>query len=50
MKTNAFGQTGLQVSVLGFGTMHLNDERSEADAAWLLNQAHAEDGGARVGV
>lgn len=39
MKTRAFGQTGLSVSVLGFGAMHLNDERtSEIDAGRLLNQ------------
>ena len=39
MKTRAFGNTGLQVSVLGFGAMHLNDDRvSEADAGRLLNE------------
>lgn len=33
-----FGATGLQVSALGFGAMHLNDERtSEAEAGALLN-------------
>jgi aryl-alcohol dehydrogenase-like predicted oxidoreductase len=39
MKKRAFGTTGLQVSVLGFGAMHLNDDRvSEADAGRLLNE------------
>lgn len=38
MKMRAFGNTGLQVSVLGFGAMHLNDERvSEDEAGRLLN-------------
>jgi len=33
------GRTGLRVSLLGFGAMHINDERtSEADAARLLNE------------
>lgn len=33
-----FGRSGLQVSALGFGAMHLNDERSsEAEAGALLN-------------
>ncbi|MBC7917625.1 MAG: aldo/keto reductase, partial [Rhodoferax sp.] len=39
MKMRALGSTGLQVSVLGFGAMHLNDDRvSEADAGRLLNE------------
>ena len=39
MKKSALGQTGLWVSVLGFGAMHLNDKRtSEDDACRLLNQ------------
>ena len=39
MHKRALGQTGLGVSVLGFGAMHLNDERtSEDDAGRLLNQ------------
>ena len=39
MKKRAFGNTGLQVSALGFGAMHLNDDRvSEADAGRLLNE------------
>ena len=39
MNTRPFGQTGLNVSALGFGAMHLNDERvSEQDAGRLLNQ------------
>ena len=39
MEKRAFGQTGLSVSVLGFGSMHLNDERSsDGDAGRLLNQ------------
>lgn len=34
-----FGNTGLRVSALGFGAMHINDERvSEAEAGWLLNE------------
>ena len=34
----AFGRSGLQCSALGFGAMHLNDERSsEAEAGALLN-------------
>jgi len=33
-----FGQTGLRVSPLGFGAMHINDERtSEDEAGYLLN-------------
>jgi aryl-alcohol dehydrogenase-like predicted oxidoreductase len=39
MKKRAFGNTDLQVSALGFGAMHLNDERvSEDDARRLLNE------------
>lgn len=39
MNTRPFGQTGLHVSALGFGAMHLNDERvSELEAGRLLNQ------------
>jgi aryl-alcohol dehydrogenase-like predicted oxidoreductase len=39
MQTRPFGQTGLNVTPLGFGAMHLNDERvSEAEAGRLLNQ------------
>ena len=39
MKKRALGDTGLQVSVLGFGAMHLNDGRvSEAEAGQLLNE------------
>ncbi len=39
MKKRAFGLTGLWVTVLGFGAMHLNDERtSEDDAGRLLNE------------
>lgn len=39
MKNNPLGNTGLSVSVLGFGAMHLNDERSSEDEAGrLLNQ------------
>ena len=39
MDTRTLGQTGLNVSPLGFGAMHLNDERvSEQDAGRLLNQ------------
>ncbi|MBX3619876.1 MAG: aldo/keto reductase [Rhizobacter sp.] len=38
MKHTPFGTTGLHVSTLGFGAMHLNDERvSEAEAGRLLN-------------
>ncbi len=38
MQTRPFGQTGLRVTPLGFGAMHLNDGRvSEAEAALLLN-------------
>lgn len=34
-----FGNTGLRVSALGFGAMHINDERvSEAEAGRLLNE------------
>ncbi len=40
MEMRALGRSGLQVSVLGFGAMHINDERvSEADAGRLLNEA-----------
>jgi aryl-alcohol dehydrogenase-like predicted oxidoreductase len=39
MQTRAFGQTGLRVTPLGFGAMHLNDARvSEPEAGRLLNQ------------
>jgi len=38
MILNDLGRTGLRVSALGFGAMHINDERtSEADAGALLN-------------
>lgn len=38
MILNNLGHTGLKVSALGFGAMHINDERtSEAEAATLLN-------------
>jgi aryl-alcohol dehydrogenase-like predicted oxidoreductase len=38
MKKRAFGNSGLQVSELGFGAMHLNDERvTEDEAGRLLN-------------
>jgi aryl-alcohol dehydrogenase-like predicted oxidoreductase len=38
MTRNPFGRSGLQVSILGFGAMHLNDESvSEADAGRLLH-------------
>lgn len=38
MELRDFGQTGLRVSPLGFGAMHLNDERSsEHEAGHLLN-------------
>jgi aryl-alcohol dehydrogenase-like predicted oxidoreductase len=38
MKRSPFGSTGLEVSLLGFGAMHLNDDRvSEAEAGHLLN-------------
>jgi aryl-alcohol dehydrogenase-like predicted oxidoreductase len=39
MEQRPLGHTGLRVSALGFGAMHLNDLRtSEAEAAALLNQ------------
>lgn len=39
MILNDLGRTGLRVSALGFGAMHINDERtSEAEAGALLNQ------------
>jgi aryl-alcohol dehydrogenase-like predicted oxidoreductase len=39
MKTRAFGNTGLSVTPLGFGAMHINDERvSEEEAGRLLNK------------
>jgi aryl-alcohol dehydrogenase-like predicted oxidoreductase len=39
VKAATLGHSGLSVSTLGFGAMHLNDERSsEADASRLLNQ------------
>ncbi len=39
MILNDLGRTGLKVSALGFGAMHLNDERtSEDEAGHLLNQ------------
>ena len=38
MQTRSFGQTGLRVTPLGFGAMHLNDGRvSEAEAGRMLN-------------
>ncbi len=38
MILNSLGHTGLQVSALGFGAMHINDERTtEAEAGALLN-------------
>lgn len=38
MILNPLGHTGLRVSALGFGAMHINDERTtEAEAAALLN-------------
>lgn len=38
MILNALGHTGLTVSALGFGAMHIHDERTtEAEAAALLN-------------
>ncbi|MDR7332325.1 aldo/keto reductase [Roseateles asaccharophilus] len=38
MILNPLGHTGLTVSALGFGAMHINDERTtEADAGALLN-------------
>lgn len=38
MELRDFGQTGLRVSPLGFGAMHINDERtSEDEAGRLLN-------------
>lgn len=38
MILNPLGHTGLTVSALGFGAMHINDERtSDAEAAALLN-------------
>jgi len=39
MMLRDFGRTGLRVTPLGFGAMHINDERcSEAEAAQLLNE------------
>lgn len=39
MILNPLGHTGLHVSALGFGAMHIHDERtSEAEAGALLNQ------------
>ena len=39
MRTRDLGKSGLRVSALGFGAMHINDERvSEAAAAALLNK------------
>ncbi|MBI3349984.1 MAG: aldo/keto reductase [Burkholderiales bacterium] len=39
MILNDLGHTGLRVSALGFGAMHINDERTtEAEAGELLNQ------------
>jgi aryl-alcohol dehydrogenase-like predicted oxidoreductase len=39
MEKRALGTTGLHVTALGFGAMHLNDERvSEAEAGQLLNE------------
>ena len=38
MKRNPLGNSGLEVSILGFGAMHLNDDRvSDAEAGRLLN-------------
>ncbi len=38
MKKRALGNSGLEVTALGFGAMHLNDERvSEGDAGHLLH-------------
>lgn len=38
METRPLGRTGLHVTALGFGAMHLNDDRvSEAEAGRLLN-------------
>ena len=38
MHTRAFGLSGLRVTPLGFGAMHINDERvSDAEAGRLLN-------------
>jgi aryl-alcohol dehydrogenase-like predicted oxidoreductase len=39
MILNELGRTGLKVSALGFGAMHINDERtSDDEAGALLNQ------------
>jgi aryl-alcohol dehydrogenase-like predicted oxidoreductase len=39
MKKREFGRTGLSLSILGFGAMHISDERtSDQDAGRLLNQ------------
>jgi len=39
MQARALGNTGLNVTPMGFGAMHLNDQRvSEAEAGRLLNQ------------
>ena len=39
MNQNTFGTSGLHVTALGFGAMHINDERtSDSDAGRLLNQ------------
>lgn len=39
MQTRAFGHSGLNVTPLGFGAMHLNDQRiSEVEAGRLLNE------------
>ncbi len=39
MQTRVFGSTGLSVTPLGFGAMHLNDERiGEVEAGRLLNE------------
>ena len=38
MILNNLGHTGLRVSALGFGAMHINDERTtESEAGALLN-------------
>ncbi len=38
MKRNPLGSTGLEVGILGFGAMHLNDDRvSDAEAGRLLH-------------
>ncbi|MBW8846997.1 MAG: aldo/keto reductase [Burkholderiales bacterium] len=47
MILNPLGHTGLNISALGFGAMHINDERtSEAEAGALLN--HVLDEGVNL--